>query len=89
MNQVQRFFIEDTRLGIPVDFTNEGIRGVESYAGTNFPSQLGIGHTWNRELVRRIGRITGLEARALGNTNVYAPILDVARHQRWGRMEEV
>jgi beta-glucosidase len=89
MNQVQRFFIEDTRLGIPVDFTNEGIRGVESYAGTNFPSQLGIGHTWNRELVRRIGRITGLEARALGYTNVYAPILDVARDQRWGRMEEV
>ncbi|MGO1069138.1 glycoside hydrolase family 3 N-terminal domain-containing protein [Lysobacter sp. CA199] len=89
MNQVQRFFIEDTRLGIPVDFTNEGIRGIESYAGTNFPSQLGIGHTWNRELVRRIGRITGLEARALGYTNVYAPILDVARDQRWGRMEEV
>ncbi|MGH8082487.1 MAG: glycoside hydrolase family 3 N-terminal domain-containing protein [Lysobacter sp.] len=89
MNQVQRFFIEDTRLGIPVDFTNEGLRGVESYAGTNFPAQLGIGHTWNRDLVRRIGRITGLEARALGYTNVYAPILDVARDQRWGRMEEV
>lgn len=89
MNQVQRFFIEDTRLGIPVDFTNEGIRGIESYAGTNFPSQLGIGHTWNKELVHRIGRITGLEARALGYTNVYAPILDVARDQRWGRMEEV
>ena len=89
MNQVQRFFIEHTRLGIPVDFTNEGIRGVESHAGTNFPAQLGIGHTWNRELVRRIGRITGLEARALGYTNVYAPILDVARDQRWGRMEEV
>lgn len=89
MNQVQRFFIEDTRLGIPVDFTNEGIRGIESYAGTNFPSQLGIGHTWNRDLVHRIGRITGLEARALGYTNVYAPILDVARDQRWGRLEEV
>ncbi|MBP6797823.1 MAG: glycoside hydrolase family 3 C-terminal domain-containing protein [Luteimonas sp.] len=89
MNEVQRFFVEQTRLGIPVDFTNEGIRGVEARGATSFPSQLGIGHTWNRALVRRIGRITGLEARALGYTNVYAPILDVARDQRWGRMEEV
>lgn len=89
MNEVQRFFIEQTRLGIPADFTDEGIRGVEAWSATNFPSQLGIGHTWNKALVRRIGRITGLEARALGYTNVYAPILDVARDQRWGRMEEV
>ena len=89
LNEVQRFFIEETRLGIPVDFTNEGIRGVESYRATNFPTQLGIGHTWNRNLVRRIGEITGYEARMLGYTNVYAPILDVGRDQRWGRYEEV
>ncbi len=89
LNEVQRFFIEDTRLGIPVDFTDEGIRGIEAVIATNFPTQLGIGHTWNRALVRRIGEITGREARLLGFTNVYAPILDVARDQRWGRMEEV
>ena len=89
LNEVQRFFVEETRLGIPVDFTNEGIRGVESYRSTNFPTQLGIGHTWNRSLVRRIGEITGREARMLGYTNVYAPILDVGRDQRWGRYEEV
>ena len=84
-----RFFVEDTRLGIPVDFTNEGIRGVESYRATNFPTQLGLGHTWNRELIRQVGLITGREARMLGYTNVYAPILDVGRDQRWGRYEEV
>ena len=89
LNEVQRFFVEETRLGIPVDFTNEGIRGVESYRATNFPTQLGIGHTWNRNLVSRIGEITGYEARMLGYTNVYAPILDVGRDQRWGRYEEV
>lgn len=89
MNEVQRFFIEQTRLGIPTDFTNEGIRGVESYMATNFPTQLGLGHTWNRELVNRVGQITGREARLLGYTNVYAPILDVGRDQRWGRYEEV
>ncbi len=89
LNEVQRFFVEDTRLGIPVDFTNEGIRGVESYRATNFPTQLGLGHTWNRELIRQVGLITGREARMLGYTNVYAPILDVGRDQRWGRYEEV
>ena len=89
LNEVQRFFVEDTRLGIPVDFTNEGIRGVESYRATNFPTQLGLGHTWNRELIRQVGLITGREARMLGYTNIYAPILDVGRDQRWGRYEEV
>ncbi len=89
LNEVQRFFIEETRLGIPTDFMNEGIRGVESYIATNFPTQLGLGHTWNRNLVHKVGYITGREGRLLGYTNVYAPILDVGRDQRWGRYEEV
>lgn len=89
LNEVQRFFIEETRLGIPTDFTNEGIRGVESYKATNFPTQLGLGHTWNRQQIHQVGLITGREARMLGYTNVYAPILDVGRDQRWGRYEEV
>ena len=89
LNEVQRFFVEETRLGIPVDFTNEGIRGVEACKATNFPTQLGIGHTWNRKLVHEVGNITGREGRLLGYTNIYAPILDVGRDQRWGRYEEV
>ena len=58
MNEVQRFFVEQTRLGIPVDFTNEGLRGVAAPVATSFPSQLGLGHTWDRDLVREVGRIT-------------------------------
>ena len=89
LNEVQRFFVEETRLGIPTDFTNDGIRGIESFRATNFPTQLGLGHTWNRKLIHQVGLITGREARMLGYTNVYAPILDVGRDQRWGRYEEV
>ncbi len=89
LNEVQRFFVEETRLGIPTDFTNEGIRGVEAMRATNFPTQLGLGHTWNRELIEKVGYITGREGRLLGYTNIYAPILDVGRDQRWGRYEEV
>ena len=88
MNEVQRFFIEETRLGIPADFTNEGLRGVAFPITTSFPSELGIGNTWDPELVREIGRITGREARSLGYTNIYAPTLDVSRDQRWGRVED-
>jgi beta-glucosidase len=88
MNETQRFFIEETRLGIPADFTNEGLRGVAFTTSTSFPSELGMGHTWDPSLVREMGRITGLEGRALGYTNVYAPTLDVARDQRWGRLED-
>jgi beta-glucosidase len=88
MNETQRFFIEETRLGIPVDFTEEGLRGVAFPIATSFPSELGMGHTWDPPLVREMGRITGQEARALGYTNVYAPTLDVSRDQRWGRVED-
>jgi beta-glucosidase len=88
MNEVQRFFIEETRLGIPVDFTQEGLRGVAAYTATSFPSQLGQGHTWDKELISEIGSIEADEARALGYTNVYAPTLDVSRDQRWGRIED-
>ncbi len=88
MNEVQRFFIEETRLGIPVDFTNEGLRGLAYSTATSFPSELGQGHTWDQELIGEIGRITADEARALGYTNVYAPTLDVSRDQRWGRIED-
>jgi len=89
MNETQRFFIEETRLGIPADFTNEGLRGVAAPLATSFPSESGLGHTWDTELVREVGRITAREARALGYTNIYAPTLDVARDQRWGRVEDV
>jgi beta-glucosidase len=88
MNEVQRFFIEDTRLGIPVDFTNEGLRGVAAPIATSFPSELGMGSTWDKALVGEEGRIVGVEGRALGYTNIYAPTLDVSRDQRWGRVED-
>lgn len=88
LNDVQRFFIEDTRLGIPADFTNEGIRGLLHVKTTSFPAQIAVACAWDRELVHTIGRITGREARALGYTNVYSPILDLARDPRWGRTVE-
>ena len=88
INQIQQWFVEETRLGIPVDFSNEGIHGLNHTLATPFPAPIGIGSTWNRELVHQAGCIAGKEAKALGYTNVYAPILDVARDPRWGRALE-
>lgn len=85
---IQRWFVEQTRLGIPVDFTNEGIRGLCHDRATMFPAQCGQGATWNRELIRQIANVTAQEAIALGYTNIYSPILDVSRDPRWGRVVE-
>ena len=88
INRTQKWFVEETRLGIPVDFSNEGIHGLNHTKATPLPAPVAIGSTWNRELVRQAGEIAGQEARALGYTNVYAPILDVVRDPRWGRTLE-
>lgn len=88
INKIQKWFVEETRLGIPVDFSNEGIHGLNHTKATPLPAPIAIGSTWNKELVYRAGEIVGQEARALGYTNVYSPILDVVRDPRWGRTLE-
>lgn len=85
---IQRWFVEKTRLGIPVDFTNEGIRGLCHDRATYFPAQCGQGATWNKKLIARIGEVEAKEAVALGYTNIYSPILDIAQDPRWGRCVE-
>jgi beta-glucosidase len=87
-HDIQRWFVECTRLGIPVDFTNEGIRGICHDRATFFPAQCGQGATWDRQLISEISRVTAEEAKALGYTNVYSPILDIAQDPRWGRAVE-
>ncbi len=88
LHEVQKFFVEETRLGIPAEFTNEGIHGLNHTLATPLPAPIAIGSTWDRALVRRAGEIAGEEARLIGYHSVYAPILDIARDQRWGRTVE-
>ncbi|MDN3549035.1 glycoside hydrolase family 3 N-terminal domain-containing protein [Mucilaginibacter aquaedulcis] len=88
INTIQKWFVEETRMGIPVDFTNEGIHGLNHDRATPLPAPISIGSTFDKQLVREAGQTVGREAKALGYTNVYAPILDPARDQRWGRVVE-
>ena len=88
LQQIQHWFIEETRLGIPVEFTNEGVRGLNYYRSTNFPANIAMGATWNPQLFSQVGKVIGREARAIGYANVYAPIMDLCRDPRWGRVVE-
>lgn len=88
INTTQKWFIENTRLGIPVDFTNEGVHGLAHDRATLFPAQISMGSTWDKQLLRDAGNVIGRETKALGYTNVYVPILDLARDPRWGRVVE-
>lgn len=88
LNEVQRWFIEETRLGIPAEYTDEGIRGANYRKTVNFPADIGLGATWDRDLISQIGGVVAREAKAVGYRNVYAPILDLARDPRWGRVPD-
>ncbi len=88
LNEVQRWFIEETRLGIPVEFTNEGVRGANYRKTVNFPANIALGATWNPQLLTRVGEVVAKESKAIGYRNVYAPLLDLARDPRWGRVVE-
>lgn len=88
LNQIQKWFIEETRLGIPVEFSNEGVRGACYRKAVNFPANISLGATWNRDLVSRVGDVVARESKAIGYRNIYAPLLDLARDPRWGRVVE-
>jgi beta-glucosidase len=87
-NAIQKFFIENTRLGIPVIFHEECLHGHAAIDGTSFPQPIGLGATFDPELVRRLFEMTAAEARARGTHQALTPVVDVAREPRWGRVEE-
>ncbi|HEY6445836.1 MAG TPA: glycoside hydrolase family 3 N-terminal domain-containing protein [Acidobacteriaceae bacterium] len=87
-NAIQKFFLEQTRLGIPVIFHEECLHGHAAPEGTSFPQPIALGATWNPELVERLFTMTALEARSRGAHHALTPVVDVAREPRWGRVEE-
>ena len=87
-NDIQRFFVERSRLGIPVIFHEECLHGHAAREGTSFPQPIGLGATFDPELVERLYTMTAAEARARGTHQALTPVVDVAREPRWGRVEE-
>ncbi|MEQ8847307.1 glycoside hydrolase family 3 N-terminal domain-containing protein [Botrimarina sp.] len=87
-NAVQRWFRENSRLGIPVLVHDECLHGHVAVGATSFPQPIGLGATFNPELVERLFRMTAAEARVRGVHQALGPVVDVAREPRWGRVEE-
>ena len=87
-NAIQKFFVENSRLGIPVIFHEECLHGHAAIGGTSFPQPIALGATFNPELVESLFDMTALEARSRGTHQALTPVVDVAREPRWGRVEE-
>jgi beta-glucosidase len=87
-NAIQKFFIENSRLGIPVIFHEECLHGHAAKDGTSFSQPIGLGATFNPELVERLYAMTAEEAGLRGAHQALTPVVDVARDPRWGRVEE-
>ncbi|MBC2665984.1 glycoside hydrolase family 3 C-terminal domain-containing protein [Novosphingobium flavum] len=88
LNAVQRHLVEQTRLGIPALVHEEAAHGFAGPEATIFPIPPGLGSTWNPALVEQAFTVAAREARAHGAAVALAPVLDLARDPRWGRVEE-
>jgi len=87
-NAIQKFFLEESRLGIPVIFHEECLHGQAAIDATSFPQPIGLAATFDTELVERLFTMTAEEARVRGTHQALTPVVDVARDPRWGRVEE-
>jgi beta-glucosidase len=87
-NAVQKYFVEKTRLGIPIMFHEESLHGNQAKDATLFPTHLALGSTWNEALLTEIYTAIAEEIRLQGGHQVLAPVVDLARDPRWGRTEE-
>lgn len=87
-NEMQRYAVENTRLGIPIYFAEECPHGLMAVGATVYPTGLGLAATWDEELLYSLGDAIGLEAYSRGAKFAYGPVLDIARDPRWSRVEE-
>lgn len=87
-DKMQRYFMEQTRLGIPALTSVEGIHGILQNGCTIYPQAIAQGATFNPELIYRMTTAEAEEARVMGIRQLLSPVLDIARELRWGRVEE-
>jgi beta-glucosidase len=88
VNAVQRWLLDNTRLGIPAMFHEEALHGLTAPGGTHFPVPMGLASTWDPALIERVMSVAALEGRARGAQHVLSPVVDLGRDPRWGRIEE-
>ncbi|HEY5809290.1 MAG TPA: glycoside hydrolase family 3 N-terminal domain-containing protein [Povalibacter sp.] len=88
VNGIQQYALRNTRLGIPVLFHEEGLHGYSARNATSFPQAIALASSWDPQLLERVFTVVAREIRARGVQQVLAPVVDVGRDPRWGRIEE-
>lgn len=88
LNEVQRYLVEETRLGIPAMLHVEALSGINQARAVNFPTAIALAASWSPELVEDMASFISTEMSALGIRQALSPVLDVARDARWGRIHE-
>jgi beta-glucosidase len=88
INDIQKYFVEETRLGIPIIPFDEALHGLVRDGATAFPQAIGLAATWDTSLVSEVGRAISRETRSRGIRQILSPVLNIARDVRWGRTEE-
>lgn len=88
INAIQRYFVERTRLGIPIIPFEEAVHGLRQPGATMFPQAIGLAATWDTALVGRVAGAIARETASRGIRQVLSPVLNLARDVRWGRVEE-
>jgi beta-glucosidase len=88
VNQIQRYLVERTRLGVPAMIHEECLAGYMGLGATNFPQPIAMASTWDPDLVRRVACAIGSDMKKVGAHQGLAPVVDVVRDPRWGRTEE-
>jgi len=88
INEIQRYFVEETRLGIPIIPFDEALHGLVRDDATAFPQAIGLAASWNLQLMKNVAGAIAKETRTRGIRQVLSPVVNIARDVRWGRVEE-
>lgn len=88
INSIQQYFVEQTRLGIPIIVFDEALHGLVRKGATTFPQSIALAATWNTSLMQQVATIIASETKARGIRQVLSPVINIAADVRWGRTEE-
>ena len=88
INEIQKYFVEETRLGIPIIAFDEALHGLIRSGATAFPQSIALAATWDTTLMKKVGTAVALETKSRGIRDILSPVVNVATDPRWGRTEE-
>ena len=88
INAIQKYFVEKTRLGIPIIAFDEALHGLVREGATSFPQSIGLASTWDTAMMAKVSRGIALETKIRGIRQILSPVINISADPRWGRVEE-